>query len=108
MTVKQCETYERQYKEMRPLYDMQRVEAQSLRKEMLALSATCDTLRSELMETKTKITVNRETKKAKQIRPSEFVMTDDGELTEETEKELLVVVLNSIIPALSEGEAIII
>ena len=38
---------------------------------MLALSATCDTLRSELMETKTKITVTRETKKVKQIRPSE-------------------------------------
>lgn len=106
--MKQFETYERQYKEMKPLYDMQRVEAQSLRKEMLALSATCDTLRSELMETKTKITVTRETKKVKQIRPSEVVLTDEGDLTEETEKELLVVVLNSVIPAVSEGEAIMV
>jgi hypothetical protein len=44
------------------------------------------------LETKTKTTVTRETKKVKQIRPSEVQWTDDGDLTEETEKELLLAV----------------
>lgn len=85
--LRQCETYERQYKEMKPMYDIQKVEAAALRKEMLALSATCDVLRSELMEAKTKPATTRETKKAKHIiRPSEVEWNDNGDLTEETEK----------------------